>query len=74
MWVVVTAVTLDITTVVTEDNDTRGRGGGSCLSGQKAYDACSESCQTCEIQRNMRQMHFIKCYSSQNGCPPTLIE
>lgn len=35
LWIVVTAVTHNIRTVVTEDNDTRGRGGGSCMSGKE---------------------------------------
>jgi hypothetical protein len=32
---VVTAVTHHIRTVVTEDNDRRGRGGESCMSGKE---------------------------------------
>jgi len=35
LWVVVTAVTHHIRTVVTDDNDTRGRAGGSCMSGKE---------------------------------------
>ena len=74
MWVVITAVTCHIRIVVTEDNDTRGRGEGSCLSGKEHMRPASVQKVVRLIKYSTLGIRFYKILFLPKRSPPAFIE